>query len=143
MGRKASQARRETRRNIRREPLSDAERDKLEQATYEASPYHKGCPGDFGLTPPALARADKTLCDEANITTKAQALALFARAKEQQIVSEFTHCGFPKQMWVVDEEGDWVYEAMYGGSVEGAYHGYPVRRTDPLYDQVKRALRNP
>lgn len=44
---------------------------------------------------------------------------------------------FPKQLWVVDEDGQ-VFEAMYGGSREGAYHGYPIRKTDPFFDEVHR-----
>ena len=43
-----------------------------------------------------------------------------------RLVSEATASdGLPKQLWVVDEHGQ-VFEAMYGGSVAGRYHGYPI-----------------
>ncbi|HKY36377.1 MAG TPA: hypothetical protein VJN18_10585 [Polyangiaceae bacterium] len=52
------------------------------------------------------------------------------------LVSEATASdGLPKQLWVVDEHGQ-VFEAMYGGSVAGRYHGYPIRRSDPLFDRI-------
>ena len=139
MGKKALLLRRATQRNIRKEPLSAEERAMLRNAVYEGSPLHKRNPGDFGLTPPAAPRPDKTLCDEANITMKAQATSLFALALERGLVSEeATHGGFPKQIWVVDE-GRRVFEAIYGGSRQGYYHGYPIRRTDPLFAKVLEA----
>ena len=48
--------------------------------------------------------------------------------------------GFPKQIWVVDEEhGNQVFEAIYGGSQTGRYHGYPIRLRDPFFDHVLTA----
>jgi hypothetical protein len=41
-------------------------------------------------------------------------------------------------MWVVDDHGQ-VFEAMYGGSRAGRYHGYPIRRSDPFFEKVFRA----
>jgi hypothetical protein len=66
---------------------------------------------------------------------------LFEQAISIGLVSvAFTTTGFPKQLWVVDG-ADRVFELMYGGSVDGRYHGYPVRRSDPLYDEVRAAWR--
>jgi hypothetical protein len=48
--------------------------------------------------------------------------------------------GFPKQLWVVAADGQ-AFEAMYGGSRTGDYHGYPIRRSDPLFDKVVTAWR--
>ncbi len=139
MGRRASQIRKQTFRKIRVPPLDEAERSRLERAVYEGSPYHKRNLGDFDLTPPAAPRPDATLCDEAGITTRTAAAALFERAIERGLVSEATtHGGFPKQIWVVDERGQ-VFEAMYGGSRAGSYHGYPIRMTDPLFLAVTKA----
>ena len=51
------------------------------------------------------------------------------------VVSDaFTGTGYPKHIWTYD--GTRVFEATYGGSVEGAYHGYPIRKSDPLFDDV-------
>jgi hypothetical protein len=110
-----------------------------ENAEYEGISYHKRAAGDFGLTPPAAPRPDKTLCDEANVIQRSLAVALLTRAIEGGLVSDADGApGFPKQMWVVDEKGQ-VFEAMYGGSRTGLYHGYPIRRTDPFFDEIARA----
>ncbi|MDX9981569.1 MAG: hypothetical protein RBU25_16220 [Lentisphaeria bacterium] len=139
MGKIAQQLRHETIRTIRTAPLTDAQRKHLEEATYEGSPFHKRNPGDFGLTPPAAPRPDKTLCDEAGIFKKVVATRLFKRGIKRALVSEYmTPAGFPKEFWVVDSEGN-VFEAMYGGTRDGAYHGYPIRRSDPLFEKVSSA----
>ncbi len=139
VGKKARETRLETHRRIRGERLTDAEREFLRaNVRYEGSPYHKRSPGDFGLTPPASPRRDATLCDEASILERAKADELLAGAITKGIVSESTAVGaFPKQMWVYD--GEHVFEAMYGGSRTGAYHGYPIRRSDPLHDEIVAA----
>ncbi len=139
MGRRAQQIRTATQRRIRSTSLDEDERLRLDEARYEGSPLHKRNPGDFGLTPPAAPRPDKTLCDEAGITSRALARDLFARGIERGLVSDATtHGGFPKQIWVVDAEGR-VFEAMYGGSRDGCYHGYPIRHSDPLFKAVREA----
>ncbi|HWN66725.1 MAG TPA: hypothetical protein VNM90_03735 [Haliangium sp.] len=38
---------------------------------------------------------------------------------------------------MVDGDGR-VFELMYGGSRTGRYHGYPIRRTNPLFDEVSK-----
>ena len=140
MGKRAQQVRRETRRTLRSTRLDDKERAFLRtHASYEGSPHHKRNPGDFGLTPPSAPRADKTLCDEAAIFKRALANDLFGKAIDAGLVSEATSApGFPKQLWVVDDQGR-VFEAMYGGSVAGHYHGYPIRRADPLFERIQTA----
>ena len=137
MGKRAIQVKKTTLRKIRSAALSDAERGfLLANAAYEGSPHHKRNPGDFGLTPPTAPRPDKTLCEEAGVRQRAVANALLRRAIERGLVSEATATdGFPKQLWVVDDQGQ-VFEAMYGGSRVGRYHGYPIRRTDPLFEEV-------
>ncbi len=140
MGRKALEVQKATVRTIRSTPLSDTEKAYLRlNAAYEGSAYHKKNPGDFGLTPPAAPRPDKTLCDEAGVASRAVATDLLARAIEGGLVSDPIGApGFPKELWVVDEHGR-VFEAIYGGSVIGRYHGYPIRRSDPLFDQIRAA----
>jgi hypothetical protein len=75
------------------------------------------------------------LCDEAGTFDRARASELLVRAIERGIVSDRDAGGFPKQMWVVDEH-DQVFEAMLGGTRQGHYHGYPIRRSDPLHDEI-------
>lgn len=137
MGERALRIRKATHRRIRSTPLSDEERQRLATAVYEGSSLHKRNPGNFGLAPPASPRPDKTLCDEAGVDSREKACELFARGIARGLVSDATVAGgFPKQIWVVDDEGR-VFEAMYGGSREGCYHGYPIRRSDPLFQQVR------
>ena len=140
MGKKAAETRRRTERKMRPTRLTQEEKLFLRAgASYEGSPFHKRSPGDFGLTPPAAPRLDKTLCDEARILLRAPANALFDQAIDGGLVSESEGApGFPKQLWVVAGDGQ-VFEAMYGGSRTGAYHGYPIRRADPFFDEVTDA----
>ena len=133
MGKKAIAFRRQTARTIRKTRLSEDERAHMNaEAQYEGSPYHKRNPGNFGLTPPSAPRPDKTLCDEAQIFDLESTRRLFTKGIDRGLVSESTTLGFPKEFWVVDEQGR-VFEAMYGGSRDGAYHGYPVRQSDPFH----------
>ena len=139
MGKRAEQTRRETRRKVRGARLTEEEKAALRaRAVYEGSPHHKRNPGDFGLTPPAAPRLDKTLCDEAGVFERARAADLFARAIERGIVSEANVDGLPNQMWVFDEHGR-VFEAMLGGSQTGCFHGYPIRQNDPLHHTIVAA----
>ncbi len=139
MGRAAERMRRNTQRTIRRQLLTETERaELLRVATYKGVPYHKRSPGDFGLTPPAAPRPDKTQCDEARVFKQAIAEDLLRRAIEGGLVSASTNAdGYPRQMWVVDDSGQ-VFEAMQGGDDAGQYHGYPIRRSDPFHDEVTR-----
>jgi hypothetical protein len=121
---------------MRAELLRPEERARLlAEAAYEGSPLHKREPGDFGLTPPASPRPTKALCDEAAIKTRAAATELFMQAIQGGLVSDPAVGLFPKFLWVVDEQGR-VFEAIYGGSQPGRYHGYPIRRNDPFFDDV-------
>jgi hypothetical protein len=140
MGERARKVREETERTIRDAALTDAQREFLRQhARYEGSPLHKRDPNNFGLIPPASPRADKTLCDEAGVFDKQVAMTLFERAITAGLVSAKDKAeGFPAQMWVVDDDGR-VFEMIYGGSRPGRYHGYPIRRANPLFDKITSA----
>jgi len=140
MGERVRKTREETERAIREVLLTDAQRAFLhEQAQYEGSPLHKKEPNNFGLTPPASPRPDKTLCDEAGIFDKEIAIELFHQAIDVGLVSAKDKAtGFPAQMWVIDQNGR-VFELIYGGSRTGRYHGYPIRRSNPLFDKISTA----
>ena len=140
MGELSQQLRRETQRTIRSTPLSAAERKLLDGAKYEGDARHKNNPRAFGLKPPYPdPRPDKTKCEEAQITSPREADELFRRGIKRALVSEAKkNNGFPNEFWVVDDNGN-VFEAMYGGSRKGHYHGYPVRRTDPFFSKISKA----
>ena len=140
MGKRAQQVRRETRRVLRSSRLTDQEKEFLKcRAAYEGSPHHKRNPGDFRLTPPSAPRLDKTLCDEAGIFKIAKASELFSTAIDHGLITDAEVGGFPKQMWVVFEGQ--VFEAILGGSAEGRYLGYPIRKSDPLHELITNAWR--
>lgn len=50
--------------------------NRIEDLRYSGNPEHKRNPGDFGLTPPSGPRPGKTLCDQVEIYSRAEALAL-------------------------------------------------------------------
>ncbi len=104
---------------------------------YAGSPYHKRNPGDFGLTPPSQPRPDKSLCDEANIFSASIAKELLIEGVKKRIISEQERNGYPQNIWAVTEEGI-PLEAQLGNEGEGTYHGYPMRKSDPLYKEILR-----
>jgi hypothetical protein len=46
--------------------------------------------------------------------------------------------GFPRRLWVVAADQT-AFEVKLGGNRLGAYHGYPVRRSNPHYDAIIEA----
>lgn len=112
------------------------------QADYGGNPQHKRDPGDFGLTPPASPRPHKTLCDDANITSRQQAKALLLAGIRKGLVSQqrFSSSGWPQNVWAVTAEGD-PLEAQLENPERGIYHGYPMPEQDPLADVVREEWR--
>lgn len=135
MGPRARQKRGQQRRKLRW--LTEAEKlVLLENSSYEGSPLHKRNPGDFGLTPPASPRPDKTLCDTAGVLTLQKAKQLLESAIKKGIASESCLAQhYPTSLWVVD--GDHVLEARYGGSQVGYYHGFPIPKDQSLYELIR------
>lgn len=72
-----------------------------QRARYGGNPDHKRSPGDFGLTPPSNPRTSKSLCDDAGITTRAEAERLLRRGIELGLVSEQERGGWPQNVWAV------------------------------------------
>jgi hypothetical protein len=72
---------------------------------YGGSPYHKSNPGDFGLTPPAQPRADKTLCDTVEIFEREVALRYLREGIRRGLVSEVPDGGWPKNIWSMTDDG--------------------------------------
>ncbi|MDE2960869.1 MAG: hypothetical protein OXU28_12615 [Chloroflexota bacterium] len=109
--------------------------DLAERVSYAGNPAHKSNPGDFGLTPPADPRDDKTLCDAAGIFSRSTAMRLLKAGIERDLISEQTRGAFPQNVWAVDENG-YPLEAQLENRTQGAYHGYPLALNDPFRDQV-------
>ena len=96
---------------------------------YIGSPYHKSNPGDFGLTPPTAPRQDATLCDEAGVSSKREAIRLLRKGASYGLVDEHEVNGFPRRIWSVRKDGV-VFEARLSNEEKGQYHGYPLLKSD-------------
>jgi hypothetical protein len=116
--------------------LVEADRERLKSSVrYGGNPEHKRHPGDFGLTPPACPRRDKTLCDGANILERKRALGLLKDGIQRQLVSEQVRNGFPQNIWAVTEDGI-ALEAQLENAETGTYHGYPMPEDDAFREKV-------
>ena len=102
---------------------------------YGGNPEHKRNPGDFGLTPPSLPRADKTLCDSLQIFSRLEATRLLKAGVEKGLISESDRSGYPQNIWSVTEDGH-PLEAQLDNAEQGSYHGYPMPETDPFREEV-------
>ena len=102
---------------------------------YGGNPEQKKNPGDFGLTPPASPRADKTLCDLAGVFTKKQAVSFLRQGVKRKLVSAQQRSGFPQNIWSVTKEGI-PMEAMLENAGDGTYHGFPMPESDPFRERV-------
>jgi hypothetical protein len=108
------------------------------EVTYAGNPVHKRNPGDFGLTPPAQPRPDKTLCDEVELFGRADALRLLRRGICRGLVSVRLVGRFPQNIWSMTDSGTPV-EAQLENRETGAYHGYPLMEEDPFAEVVRQA----
>ncbi len=128
-----------SKRNILSTPNYLLLKDNLEKRSltlrYDGKPEHKLNPGDFGLTPPACGRLDKSLCDLVKIFTHKEALKLLRKGFSKGMVDTREHRGWPRHIWVVMDDNT-VLEAKPSMPGEGIYHGYPLPKDDPLVDEV-------
>lgn len=106
---------------------------RIQSVRYTGNPEHKRNPGDFGLTPPSAPRPGKTLCDEVESYSRAEALSLLLAGLRRGMFSAQEHDGWPQNVWAVTERGEPV-EAQPEG--HGMYHGYPMAETDPFREKV-------
>lgn len=108
--------------------------------SYGGNPQHKKNPGDFGLNPPSDPRPVKSLCDSINVFKRSQALKLLKEGVKRGLISEqINESGFPKCIWSVLEleNGNLVpLESQLENPLLGVYHGYPLPKADPMYEEV-------
>jgi hypothetical protein len=103
--------------------------------SYGGNSEHKRNPGDFDLTPPSNPRPDKTLCDGAAISSRAEALRLLREGIRRGLVSVQMRNGFPQNIWAVTEAGI-PLEGQLENPGNGTYHGYPMPEADPFRSKV-------
>jgi hypothetical protein len=102
---------------------------------YGGNPEHKRNPGDFGLTPPANPRPDKSLCDIAQIFTRDAAIRHLRAGIDRGLISQDSENGYPKNIWAVTDDGI-PLEAQLENKILCMYHGYPVSETDPFSEII-------
>jgi len=102
---------------------------------YGGNPEHKRNPGDFNLTPShAAGRPGKTLCDDAGVIRRSEALRLLREAFARGAVSDRFDGAWPRSVWAVAESNQVVRATM---ERTGVYHGYPVDADDPIIESVQ------
>ncbi|MDB9310574.1 hypothetical protein PN471_18490 [Aphanizomenon sp. CS-733/32] len=114
--------------------------DLASKAKYGGNPEHKRNPGDFNLTPPSSPRKKKSLCDSVKVFTRKEALALLRKGIKMGLVSDRSTGFWPKNVWSIMDDGT-PLEAQLESSEQGSYHGYPMQKTDPFYEEVIKQWR--
>src|SRR6266404_3394762 len=89
--------------------------DLARRARYSGNPEHKRNPGDFNLDPPSSPRLAKTLCDDASIHRRAEALSLLKTGLTRGLVSVQVRGGWPQNVWAVTSNGH-PLEAQHEGN---------------------------
>ena len=105
----------------------------MEKVRYSGNPEHKRNPGDYGLNPPSAPRPGKTLCDQVEIYSRSEALALLREGLRRGTFSLQARDGWPQNVWAVTERGE-PLEAQH--EAQGVYHGYPMPEADPFREKV-------
>jgi hypothetical protein len=126
-----------TKRKIRSVVENDAAVNAIlaKKVGYGGNPEHKKNPGDFGLTPPSGPRPGKSLCDQAGIFSRAEALKYVKLGLKKGLVSDRFTGEWPQNIWAVTNKGI-PLEAQLENPILGTYHGYPMPASDPLAEEV-------
>jgi hypothetical protein len=101
---------------------------------YAGNPAHKKHPADFGLTPPAQPRLNKTLCDGTQVKLHL-AMKLLRTGAKMGLISIQEHNGLPQNIWAVSPNGV-ALEAQLDNVEAATYHGYPMGLDDPLANEI-------
>jgi hypothetical protein len=101
---------------------------------YTGNSAHKKHPGDFGLTPPAQPRLNKTLCDGTHVNRK-EAMRLLRSGAKLGLISILEWNGLPQNIWAVSQDGI-PLEAQLENVESATYHGYPMGSGDPLAREI-------
>ena len=73
---------------------------------------------------------------------RAEALRLLRAGIQWGLVSEQWRGGYPQNVWSVTDDG-YPLEAQLENAGTGAYHGYPMPKTDPFRDTVLKRWSTP
>ena len=96
-------------------------------AQYEASPYH--CPTRQPRWVPNKTRCPKHV-------DKPYALRLLRQGMRRGMFSGALQGLWPRLVWAVDCADEKVYEARLTNREAGEYHGYPIPKDDPRFEEI-------
>lgn len=105
-----------------------------QRVVYVGNPAHKKHPSDFGLTPPAQPRLNKTLCDGTQVNLRL-AVRLLRTGARLGLISIQEQNGLPQNIWAVSPNGI-PLEAQLENVESATYHGYPMGSGDPLSTEI-------
>lgn len=107
-------------------------------AIYHGISKHKQDPLRFRLPLYTLRRGDETLCDaHANFepTDMNKIPAMLTRGIRAGLIGKHGNQDIPSMLWVVSDPG-WIFEARITNVGAADYHGYPVRPSEAIAEQV-------
>jgi hypothetical protein len=110
------------------------------RAEYRGISKHKAKPLRFGLPLHSGPRGDETLCDEHagfEPSDLEDARRLLVRGFAAGLVGHVERQGIPTVVWTVSDHG-WIFEARVTNAGKAEYHGYPVRPSEAIAEQVFR-----
>ncbi len=108
------------------------------RASYVGISKHKASPARFGLPPYSGPYGDETLCDEhAGFEPRdiAKVPGLMVRGIAAGLIGRVERQGIPTILWTVSDHG-WIFEIRMTNSGQAEYHGYPVRPSEAIAEQV-------
>jgi tetratricopeptide (TPR) repeat protein len=100
----------------------------LASATYVGSPKHKAQPHLFGLPAFQGRRGDASLCDE-DAGFLPQHMSYIPELLKLGVLAGLV--GARNMIWAIDDRG-WIFECRLSNPQQREYHGYPVRRSEPI-----------
>jgi hypothetical protein len=106
----------------------------LARARYVGSSKHKANPHLYGLPPFSGVRGDATLCD-AHSGFLPEHIASIPEMLRRGIQAGLVGTG--GEIWTVSDTG-WIYECRLTNATQAEYHGYPIRGSEPIGEQVYR-----
>jgi len=114
--------------NPKRRIVESADKELLlplsERVVYSGNAAHKKHQVDFGLTPPAQPRLNKTLCDGTQVNWQL-AVRLLRTGAKLGLISIQERNGLPQNIWAVSPNGI-PLEAQLDNVELATYHGYPM-----------------
>ncbi|HVC63598.1 MAG TPA: hypothetical protein VND19_24935 [Acetobacteraceae bacterium] len=114
------------------------------RAVYNGISKHKAEPLKFGLLPYTGRRGDESLCDQHAVfdlgdwRTISELLTEGIRAG---LIGKVEAQGVPTMLWTVSDQG-WIFEARVTNVGLADYHGYPVRASESIAEQVYSRFRD-